>query len=36
MNAGQKPTSSLVGIELVRLLASEGDRMFSIDRAREL
>lgn len=26
----------MVGIELVRLLASEGDRTFSIDRAREL
>ena len=26
----------MVGIELIRLLASEGDRIFSIDRAREL
>lgn len=27
---------SLVGIELVRLLASEGDRIFTVDRAREM
>jgi len=27
---------SLVGIDLVRLLASEGDRIFTIDRARDL
>ncbi len=26
----------MVGVELVRLLASQGDRIFSIDRAREL
>ena len=31
-----KPKQSLVGIELVRLLTYEGDRIFSIDRAREL
>lgn len=36
MDADQKPKRSLVGIELVRLLASEGDRVFSIGRAREL
>lgn len=36
MNAGQNPKRSQVGIELVRLLASEGDRVFSTDRAREL
>ena len=31
-----KPKQSLVGIELVRLLAYEGDRIFTSDRAREL
>lgn len=31
-----KPKQSLVGIELVRLLAYEGDRIFTMDRAREL
>ncbi len=31
-----KPKQSLVGIELVRLLAYEGDRIFTTDRAREL
>ena len=31
-----KPKQSLVGIELVRLLTYEGDRIFSIGRAREL
>lgn len=36
MNATQKPKKSEVGIELVRLLATEGDRIFSTDRAREL
>ena len=36
MPAGTKPKQSLVGIELVRLLAYEGDRIFTIDRAREL
>ena len=30
------PKRSLVGIELIRLLANEGDRIFSIDRARQL
>jgi len=32
----RKPKRSLVGVELVRLLASEGDRIFTTDRAREL
>lgn len=36
MNAGQNPKGSRAGIELVRLLAAEGDRIFSTDRAREL
>ena len=36
MNAGQNLKGSRVGIELVRLLAAEGDRIFSTDRAREL
>lgn len=36
MVAEQKPKRSHVGIELVRLLASEGERVFSTDRAREL
>lgn len=36
MIAEQKLKRSQVGIELVRLLASEGDRVFSTDRAREL
>ena len=36
MNASTKPKQSLVGIELVRLLAYEGDRIFTTDRAREL
>jgi predicted transcriptional regulator of viral defense system len=31
-----KPKQSHVGIELVRLLAAEGERIFSTDRAREL
>ena len=31
-----KPKRSLAGIELVRLLAYEGDRIFTTDRAREL
>jgi predicted transcriptional regulator of viral defense system len=33
---GQKPKHSRLGVELVRLLASEGERIFSTDRAREL
>ena len=36
MTTSTKPKQSLVGIELVRLLASEGDRIFTTDRAREL
>ena len=36
MFAGVKPKQSLVGIELVRLLAYQGDRIFSTARAREL
>ncbi len=36
MTVGTKPKQSLVGIELVRLLAHEGDRIFTTDRARQL
>lgn len=36
MTTVAKPKRSLVGIELIRLLANEGDRIFSIDRARQL
>ena len=36
MNARRKLRKSHVGVELVRLLASEGDRIFSTERAREL
>lgn len=36
MNAGQNLKRSQVGVELVRVLASEGDRVFSTQRAREL
>jgi len=36
MNSMQKLKKSHVGVELVRLLATEGDRIFSTDRAREL
>ena len=36
MTSSTKPKQSLVGIELVRLLAYEGDRIFTTDRAREL
>ena len=36
MTVGAKPKQSLVGIELVRLLAYEGERVFTTDRAREL
>ncbi len=36
MTASTKPKRSLVGIELVRLLAYEGDRIFTTERAREL
>ena len=36
MTTTSKPKQSLRGIELVRLLAYEGDRVFTTDRAREL
>ena len=36
MVASTRPKQSLVGIELVRLLAYEGNRIFTTDRAREL
>ena len=36
MAISTKPKQSLVGIELVRLLAYEGDGIFTTDRAREL
>ncbi|MBI4729148.1 MAG: hypothetical protein HY775_06545 [Acidobacteria bacterium] len=36
MTAERNPKRSQVGIELIRLLAAEGDRVFSTDRAREL
>lgn len=36
MNARLNIKSSRLGVELVRLLASEGDRIFTTDRAREL
>lgn len=36
MNARHNLKRSQVGVELVRLLASEGDRVFSTERAREL
>ena len=36
MATSAKRKQSLVGIELVRLLAYEGDRIFTTDRAREL
>ena len=36
MTASTKPKQSLVGIELVRLLAYEGNRIFTTERAREL
>ena len=36
MTTNTRPKQSLVGIELVRLLAFEGDRIFTTDRAREL
>ncbi len=36
MTAPTKPKRSLAGIELVRVLAYEGDRIFTTDRAREL
>ena len=36
MTTSTRPKQSLVGIELVRLLAYEGDRVFTTGRAREL
>ena len=36
MNAEQKLKKSQVGVELIRILASEGDRIFTTDRVREL
>ena len=36
MTTRRRPKRSLVGIELVRLLAYEGDRIFTTGRAREL
>lgn len=36
MSAPQKLKKSPVGVELIRLLVEEGDRIFSTDRAREL
>lgn len=36
MNAEPKRKRSRIGVELVRLLATEGERIFTTDRAREL
>lgn len=36
MSARQNIKKSQIGVELIRLLASEGDRIFSTERAREL
>jgi len=36
MSARKKLKKSQVGVGLVRRLATEGDRIFSVDRAREL
>ena len=36
MATNTRPKQSLVGIELVRLIAYEGNRIFTTDRAREL
>ena len=36
MNAQQKPKRTGVGVELVRLLAGQGDRIFTTARARQL
>lgn len=36
MSAMQKLKKSYVGVDLIRLLVEEGDRIFSTDRAREL
>ena len=36
MNASRKLKKTQVGVELIRLIAAEGDRIFSTQRAREL
>ena len=36
MATGTKPKRSMAGIDLLRVLAHEGDRIFTTDRAREL
>jgi len=36
MNTSQKPKKTQVGVELIRLIAAEGERIFSTQRAREL
>lgn len=36
MNTNQKPKKTQVGVELIRRIAAEGDRLFSTERAREL
>jgi len=36
MNASQKQKKTQIGVELIRRIAAEGDRIFSTDRAREL
>ena len=35
MATGTKPKRSMAGIDLLRVLAYEGDRIFTTDRARE-
>ena len=36
MSDTARPKRSMIGVELVRLLASEGDRIFTTDRARDI
>lgn len=36
MNANQKTKRTLIGVELMRRIAAEGDRLFTAERAREL
>jgi len=36
MNASQKQKKTHVGVEFIRRITAEGDRIFSTDRAREL
>ncbi len=36
MNTSQKLKKTQVGVELIRLIAAEGERIFSTQRAREL